>query len=70
MKKLNFLWLLMLAFIVGACQSEIDKDLADKQAQLNSEVGISFLKGSRCPNGIKHLIVSGTKVGLIVSCHG
>ncbi|GEM_PF-2196236 len=70
MKKLNFLWLVLLAFMAGACESEFDKELeAMKDAAANSHVGINMMSQTRSGGfSTQPLIAPGGKVGLIVLC--
>lgn len=69
MKKLNFLWVMVLALIAGACESEMEKDL--EEAKLSSQAGISMMAQTRAGGGIgtQSIIAPGGKVGLIVTCN-
>jgi hypothetical protein len=67
MKKLNFLWLLLLAFMIGACDAEDKDDIGVSK----SEAGVVMLSDTRgTANAIKPLLAAGSKVGLIVACQG
>lgn len=73
MKKINFLWLFLLAFIAGSCESEMDKELAAlKEAANNSQVSINMLNTSQTRAGgivAQAFFAPGEKVGVMVVCN-
>lgn len=70
MTKLKLLGLMTLAFIIGACQSEIDQELEQANLDVNASAKVSFGATTRSGEVSPFSIVSGTKAGVYVECDG
>jgi len=73
MKKLNFVWLMILVVLMGACESEVEKDAAAGVSTGLSDGGVAILPLSpetRAGGTIKPLWATGEKVGLYLRTQG
>jgi len=68
MRKLNLLFIMVLALIMGACESETEKEL--KAGLFNSEVDVTFVTSQTRAGGVvpQAFIGPGGRVGLYIKC--
>jgi len=75
MRKLNFVWLMILVLLMGACESEVEKDAAAAISAGLADGGVAILPLSQEPETraggtIRPLWAAGEKVGLYLRTQG